>query len=259
MTREIEELLAILAAKKKLIAMVAPSYPVVFEKTDLLAKLRVLGFEKIMEVSAGAKKTNEQIRKILSEDKACRVITSPCSSFTRFVKTKHSELLPFLVEQVDSPMSASAKIAREMFPGFRPVFLGPCLAKKLEARENWPELNILVLTYKEILEVFQILKIDSRILVNQNEDFDIQEKSTRVFPLDGGLTETANLSDFLKPEEIRIVSGWKNCEQTMEEFKHNPQIRFVDALFCDGGCVMGPGIESRLSREERYQQIRNAI
>jgi iron only hydrogenase large subunit-like protein len=59
----------------------------------------------------------------------------------------------------------------------------------------------------------------------------------------------------LRSDEIIIVSGINNLESAVEEFKNNPKIRFIDALFCEGGCINGPGIVSNLSTEGRKDKV----
>lgn len=251
---EAEELIGLIEKKEKLVAMLAPSFPVVFEYPQIVTRLKHLGFSYVVEVSAGAKLTNEAVVSLLASDPKARFITSPCPSFVRMVRTKYQHLLPYLAFKADSPMAATAKIVHEKYPGSRPVFIGPCVAKKFEAKEDRPELNILVVTYKELDDIFTRFKIPNEEAV-PGEAFDILEKTTRIYPTDGGLTETSGARRFLKDDEIKIVSGWKNCIAALSEFENNSKIRFMDVLFCEGGCIMGPGIKSSLSLEERKKKI----
>ena len=122
-----------------------------------------------------------------------------------------------------------------------------------------PELNIIVITYKELEEIFRQFNIQNTISVRVNEKFDIEEKSTRTYPMDGGLTNTSGVRDLLKDEEIRIVSGWSHIEGVLSEFEKNPSIRFVDVLLCEGGCINGPGIESDLPLQERTKKVTKPI
>ena len=69
--------------------MVAPSFPIMFTQSEIVTKLKSLGFEYVIEVSAGAKKTNQAVAKLLKENPTSRFITSPCASFVRYVRTKH--------------------------------------------------------------------------------------------------------------------------------------------------------------------------
>jgi iron only hydrogenase large subunit-like protein len=75
--------------------------------------------------------------------------------------------------------------------------------------------------------------------------------------MDAGLTFTAGVHKILRAEEIRVVSGAKNVETVLQEFKTNSKIRFVDVLFCEGGCINGPGINSALTIEQRKTKIFN--
>lgn len=240
--------------KEKLVAMVAPSFPIMYEKKELLSKLKKLGFSYIVEVSVGAKKTNEEVAALLKANPTARFITSPCASFVRLVRKKYPHLLPYLALKADSPMIATTRIVHEKYPGHRAVFIGPCIVKKLEAIEDYPELNILAITYKELnilLKKYNQTELTSTYI----GDFDLVEKETRIYPFDGGLTISGGIKNLLKEDEMRIVSGWKNCEATLEEFQKNPHIRFVDILFCEGGCINGPGVESKLTLAERKQKV----
>jgi len=253
MTPDAQKLVELLKHKQQLAAMIAPSFPIMYKENELIAKLRVIGFTYVLEVAAGAKRTNEAVLKALRDDSNARFITSPCPSFVRFVRTKFPQYEKYLAEQVDSPMIATARIANEMYPGFQPVFIGPCNVKKLESSQDYPELNILVITYKELEEVFAA--VQAGIEDTQQASFDVSEVSTKIYPYDGGLTDSSGVRDILSDDEIRVVSGWKACEEALTEFESNPKIRLVDILFCEGGCINGPGVVSGLSIEDRKKKI----
>lgn len=253
MTSDAQKLVELLKQKQQLAAMVAPSFPIMYKERELIAKLKAVGFTYVLEVAAGAKRTNEAVVKALRDDPSARFITSPCPSFVRFVRTKFPQCEKYLAEQVDSPMIATARIANEMYLGFQPVFIGPCNVKKLESSQDYPELNILVVTYKELEEVFTAVAAASGD--PEQAKFDISEVLTKIYPYDGGLTDSSGVRDILSDEEIRIVSGWKECEEALKEFEANPKIRLVDILFCEGGCINGPGVVSTLSLEDRKKKI----
>lgn len=253
MTTDAQTLITLLKEKQLLAAMVAPSFPIMYKENELIAKLKAIGFTYVLEVAAGAKRTNEAVVKALRDDPAARFITSPCPSFVRFVRTKFPQYEKYLAEQVDSPMIATARIVQEKYPGFRPVFIGPCNVKKLESSQDYPELNILVVTYKELEEVFTELQAGQGDLAQSA--FDVSEISTRIYPYDGGLTDSSGVRDILSDDEIRIVSGWNACEGALKEFESNPKIRLVDILFCEGGCINGPGVISTLSLEDRKKKV----
>lgn len=251
---DVEQVKVLLEKKEHLVAMVAPSFPIMYGYPEIITKLKALGFEHVVEVSAGAKKTNEAVGKLLKENPNSRFITSPCASFVRYIRTKHPEFLTYLTFQADSPMVATAKIVRETYPDSKPIFIGPCMVKKLEASEDYPELHMIVLTYKELEKLLQEKNLTT-LPINPQDAFDISEGPTRIYPFDGGLTESSGIRSILKDEEIRIISGYKNCEATLKEFEENKKIRFVDILFCEGGCINGPGITSPLPVAERKKKV----
>jgi iron only hydrogenase large subunit-like protein len=251
---EMTVLIEALKRKDKLVAMLAPSFPIVFEYPHIITKLKNLGFSYVIEVSAGAKKTNEELLELLKQNPEARYITSPCPTVVRMIKKQMPQYAKYFTHNVDSPMVATAKIAREHYPDYRPVFIGPCIVKKMEAIEDVPDLNILVLTYDEINQVFTQFNTPDDF--NSNDKFDISEPGmTRIYPVDGGLSHSSGLEKHFNKEEIQIVSGWKNCMEAVKNFDTNPKVRLLDILFCEGGCIGGPGIKSNLTSQERKQKV----
>lgn len=160
----------------------------------------------------------------------------------------------YLTHGVDSPMIATAKIVRETYPGYRPVFIGPCVMKKFEASEDHPELNILVITYAELSEVIAHFHIPKE--TNPRDHFDIAAQgATRTYAIDGGLTQSSGATRALHDAQIGIVSGAQNTRKAIEEFDRNTDIKLLDILNCPGGCISGPGIRSTLTTEERRKKI----
>lgn len=250
---EDKTLIELLEKKEKLVAMLAPSFPIMFSYPSIITMLKAVGFSFVAEVAAGAKRTNEQLQSLLKKDPTARYITSPCPTIVRMLKKTMPEYTTYLTKGVDSPMAATAKIVRERYPGYRPVFIGPCVMKKMEASEDVPELNILVLTYIELQRVFDHFHIAPT--TNTNDTFDIEEKGmTRMYALDGGLSHSSGLSDQFDPDMLRIVSGGENRE-AIREFDANKTMKLLDILNCPGGCIFGPGINSTLSLEERKERI----
>ncbi|MDD5623875.1 MAG: [Fe-Fe] hydrogenase large subunit C-terminal domain-containing protein [Candidatus Peribacteraceae bacterium] len=250
---DVDRCIELITNKAKLVAMLAPSFPIVYSYPQIVARLKALGFAAVLEVTVGAKKTNEEVAALLKANPQSRFISSPCAGFVRLVRKNYPQLVPFLAFKADSPMIATARIAREKYPDCQPVFIGPCLAKKLESSEDYPDLQIVVVTYKELDGIFQRFGIGD--VDATGAAFDLAEDSTRIYPMDGGLTVTSGVRSILKEEEIRIVSGAKNIPAALEEFQKNPAIRFLDILFCEGGCINGPGIVSPLPLEARKKKI----
>lgn len=252
---DVEKVIQYLNEKKKLAAMIAPSFPIVYPFPAIITMLKKLGFSYFIEVAAGAKRTNEALAQLLDKNPNGRYITSPCPTIVRMMRKQLPEYTKYFTPDVDSPMVATAKIVKEKHPDHLPIFIGPCIVKKLEASEDRPEMGITVITYTELQQIFDHFGIKPES--DPNDVFDMQEttKPTRIYPIDGGLAHSSVVPTRFKEEEVRIVSGWKNCIEAIKEFDQNPQIRLLDILFCEGGCVGGPGIRSPLTPEERKKKI----
>jgi len=251
---EIDSLIQALSEKKKLVAMLAPSFPIAFSYPSIITMLRKLGFTYVVEVSLGAEKTNEELAELLKDNPNSRYITSPCPTVVRMVHQQIPQYAKYFTHGVDSPMIATAKIVKEKYPDCQPIFIGPCIVKKLEATEDNPDLNILVLTYTEIDQVFAHFNIQEE--TETQDQFDLGEQGiTKIYPIDGGLAHSSGLINSFQPGEIQTVSGWENCAKAIKDFDLNPKIRLLDILFCEGGCIGGPGIKSTLTTGERKKKI----
>lgn len=252
-TPKIKELLNLIEKKNKMVAMLAPSFPVDFSYPEIVGMLKRLGFKYVVEVAAGAIKTNQQLQALLKLYPHKRYITNPCPSIVRLVKNKYPHLAPFLTP-IDSPMIATAKIVAKKYSNYKKVYIGPCIVKKMEAKEDHPELEILVLTYKEIAEVFKIKNISPK-KSDKSSSFDIIGSKTRLYPISGGLAQSSNLTKKLTDPEYDVISGPKLAEKTIQEFPNKPELKVLDILFCEGGCINGAGVITEDSLDRRRQKI----
>jgi len=151
-----------LAAKKPLAALVAPAVAVQFPGGwgKLEAGLRKLGFAAIVEVAKGAEGTARDEAAELAERRAEGkgfLATSCCPSW---VEALHRHLGPIEehLSSTPSPLAYAARIAAEQYPGCGRVFLGPCVAKRGEARRL--PLVDRVVTAEELGALFVAADID---------------------------------------------------------------------------------------------------
>jgi iron only hydrogenase large subunit-like protein len=252
-TKDIKKLIELLNRKEELVAMLAPSFLVDFSYPEIIGRLKELGFKKVVEVSTGAIETNKQLKALLKLHPDKKYITNACPGIVRFIKKKFPELTDFLTP-IDSPMIATAKIVQKKYPGCKKVFIGPCLMKKKEV-EEYPDLDILALTYREIN---QILKEKDIVLKNKKiYSFDLVGEETRLYPISGGLAQSSGLIQKMTDPECDVISGFERIEKAIKNFPKDPEIKILDILFCDGGCISGPGIISKDSLDKKRQKIIN--
>ena len=216
-TPEIKKLLELIGKKTKMVAMLAPSFPLDFSYLEIVGMLKRLGFKCVIEVARGAIETNQQLRALLKLHPDKKYISSPCPSIVRLIRNKYPHLAPFLTP-IDSPMIATARIVAKKYPNYKKVYIGPCFVKKIEAKEDHPELKILVLTYKEIVEVFKIKNISSK-KIDKSSSFDVIGPKTRLYPISGGLAQSSGLTKKFTDPEYDVISGPKLSEKVLREFR----------------------------------------
>ncbi|OGJ12975.1 hypothetical protein A3K82_00950 [Candidatus Pacearchaeota archaeon RBG_19FT_COMBO_34_9] len=223
--------------KEKSVAMLAPSFVVDFSYPNIISQLKGLGFDKVVELTFGAKMINREYHKILEHSKEL-VISSVCPGIVETIKSKYPQYRKNLIP-IDSPMIAMAKICRKIYPKHKVIFISPCNFKKIEA-ENSDYVDYTI-DYKELKNLLKKHKKKK----NNSETFDkFYNDYTKIYPLAGGLYKTAHLKNILKDDEAMVIDG---IDRVMEFLDNpDPKIKFLDVNFCKGGCIGGPCINSKL-------------
>jgi len=246
LTDDSKKLLELLRGGKKLTAMVAPSFPADFTESQIVYSLRALGFDRVVDLSLGIATVNKMYEALLNKKNGEILIAANCPATVNLIKTQFPELQKF-VAQIFSPMVCMAKICTKKFPGYLNVFIGPCLTKKLEV-QNYPNEITLALTYKEIVDIFFAKNIDYKSHLYTNDKFeDFHDDFLQIFPTSGGVKATIS-EGTLSSDEIIVCDGPKELKNLLIKVKNGKipkKIRFLDVLFCKGGCIGGPGIKNK--------------
>jgi len=245
-----------LIKSKKTIALLAPSFVANFKYPQLIYTLRAIGFDKVVELTYGAKMVNINYYKYLRNnltktDKT--YIPSPCPTLVQLIRTKFPHLLENLVP-IHSPMGAMALICNKHFPGHSKIFIGPCFTKKIEAQEI--KTVDLVITFVELAQYIE--KTKPVVLKKHCYSFDkFYNDYTKIYPISGGLSATLHHSKILKDEDIFIADGLKTILPVLSSFVNGryKNYRFLDILACDGGCIGGPGMIDNIPIPERRKKV----
>jgi signal transduction histidine kinase len=156
---------------------------------------------------------------------------------------------PSLVEHlapIVSPMVAMARVLHTMHGSdLRMVFIGPCLAKKVEASmaEVADEVDA-VITFAELRTMFLAHGIVPASV--KGSDFDPPHAGLgTLFPLNRGLFQTAGISEDLATTEAVAASGGPSAMvNAIDEFAGGDiDFGLVEVLCCNG-CISGPGMTS---------------
>jgi len=151
-----------------------------------------------------------------------------------------------------------ALVCMKHFPGYRIVFVGPCITKKMEAAEIGTVDG--VLTFTELNDLFRKKGIPEKITSPKyTKTFDkLYNDYTKVYPLSGGLSETLQYNKILKKSDILVADGMKNIVKILDGFKdgYYKKYKFLDILSCEGGCINGPCIEYKYPIKERIKRVK---
>lgn len=227
-------------------AILAPSFVGQFgplatpEKIKLV--LKSLGFTDIFEVALGADVITldeaQEFCERMEKDQKFMITSCCCPAFIKLVE-KHKPKVAHLVSKSVSPMIALGR-ALKVQEKCSVVFIGPCMAKKSEARlDNFKGIIDCVLTYKELNLIFKAMGIDWEG-INDAPLFIEASHDGRIFAHTGGVTEaiTKAVKDINPSHNIIPLkgNGLKQCSEILENIEVNKsQGNFMEGMACPGG------------------------
>ena len=237
------EINRLLAGPAPVLACLAPSFPAAFphvQPGQVVTALRHLGFAEVLEVAFGAQMVALEYTKLVRERPNQLIITTPCPALIGYVEKYAPSLVPNLAPIV-SPMIALGRAIKQKYrPEAQVVFIGPCIAKKLELEDEAVAGVIdAALTFQGLQRMLDAAGIVMASL--PESDFDgPQPGVARIFPVSGGLLKTAALRGDVLENAILVTEGRDNVLTLLGELERNRmEVKFVDILFCEG-CINGP-------------------
>ncbi|HHV18213.1 MAG TPA: 4Fe-4S binding protein [Thermoanaerobacterales bacterium] len=250
---EIAQTINLIKKHKRVYAILAPAFSGQFgsevSEEQIKSALLMLGFYDVMEVALGAdmitvKEADEFLKRMGRGDKF--MITSCCCPpFVRMAKGFRPKISGMISDSV-SPMVAVARFVKAEDENAKVVFIGPCVAKKTEAK--LPELRDAVdcvLTFEELAAIFEAYKLEPGKIEVEMPMTDASHDG-RIYAHTGGVSSAISTSiRSLNPNldiKIRHGNGIKECKQILDAIEQgNLEANFVEGMACIGGCVGGPG------------------
>lgn len=226
---------------QKVVALPAPSLYGQFKATtgQVLAAVRAVGFDEVVEVARGAEETAAREAAELKENMAeglSFMTSSCCPAYTTWVDKHAPELKPH-VSTTRSPMIYAARHARALYPGAKIVFIGPCLAKRFEADQS-DEVDC-VMSFEELGALMAACGVEPR----QCEAEPLEPAVTgyaRGFAQAGGV-RTAIVHGVGEEYTTTSLDGLnKRNQNALRAMLKEPVAQFVEVMSCDGGCLNGP-------------------
>lgn len=240
------------------IAGLAPSFPAAFPEVEpgkVVAAARALGFAEVGEIAFGAELVGQAYACLFRNQNQRPAISTACPAVVAYVQRHVPSLVPYLAPIV-SPMVAYGRVIKQRYhPGAKFVFIGPCIAKKGERKdEGVADYVDAVLTFKEFGDLLASRGID--VSAQVAAEFDGPRAGVgRIFPVEGGLLRTAALAADVMDTEIAVASGKDQTIELLREMAAGvDDLRLLDVLFCDG-CIDGPRIRHDLSLTARRKLV----
>ena len=238
------DVVEMLKNNEKVIAIVAPSISAQFGSATIgqvITGIKLLGFTSVVEAALGADLAAVYEAQELVEKGF--LTTSCCPAFVNYIKKNYKNLEPYISHNL-SPMAIMGKLIKEKYPEYKTVFIGPCTAKKAEAKQdNVKEYVDSVLTFEELIALIKAKNIKLKTL----EESDLEDATSfgRSFARSGGVTEAVIQS--IKEQNLNfeinplVCDGIENLKIALA--KANKGLlpnNFIEGMVCSGGCIGGP-------------------
>lgn len=239
---------------KTVIAAVAPAIIGQFGENVSLDQLRAslikIGFTDMIEVAFTADmltiKEAVEFNNHVNRPDDLMITSCCCPMWVGMLKRVYKELVPDLSPSV-SPMIAAGRIIKKLNPHAKVVFIGPCIAKKAEAKEKDLANDIdFVLTFQELDNIFKALEIaPSKLEGIPTKDY--ASKGGRLYARTGGVSiAVGEAIEELYPEKSKLfksakAEGVKECKDILNKaLSGEVKANFIEGMGCVGGCVGGP-------------------
>ena len=226
-------------------AVVAPSIASQFNYAKLgqvVTGIKDLGFSSVVEAALGADMVAKDEAVELAEKGF--LTSSCCPAFVEYIRKRFPEL-ESLISHNPSPMTAISRALKSADKTAKVVFIGPCTAKKAEAkRDGVKEYVDAVITFEELQALFDSKDIDITTL--EESTIDNASCFGRILAHLGGLATAVGQS--LKEQNIAFdykpisCDGIEACRMALlKKSKNVLDANFIEGMACIGGCVGGAG------------------
>ena len=233
-------------------AMIAPAIAGQFGDVSmgaLRSAFKSLGFAGMVEVALFADILT--LKEALSFDRNIRtdkdyMLTSCCCPiWIAMVRRSFAQYMDKMPDAV-SPMVACGRAVKRLEPSAVTVFIGPCLAKKAEARERDIAGAVdYVLTFEELRDIFAAFRVDFSQLAEDGKEH--SSRFGRIYGRTGGVSEAVGVTvRRLDPHRLIGVlpeqaDGTENCRNLLQKLKEGRiTANYLEGMGCAGGCVGGP-------------------
>ena len=255
---DVESVWHMLSQHSDVIALLSSSFPAALigcQPGQIVSAIKKLGFSEVMEDAFAAELVGLEYARFLSRNKELPVISSNCPSVVSYIEKYHPSLVGN-VAPIVSPMIAGGRIIKQHHnPKAKVVFIGPCIAKKVESSDKAVAGVVdAVLTFSELRDMFAARGINPT--EEKVDRFSGPRPNLgRLFAVSGGLLKVMGLSDDIATNDIMSAHGREYVVKILGEFDEGRiTAKFANLYFCHG-CIDGPFIDNDLSGFRRKELI----
>lgn len=239
---------------KTVIAAVAPAIIGQFGEKVTLDQLRAafikIGFSDMVEVAFAADmitiKEAVEFNNHVNSPKDLMITSCCCPMWVGMLKKVYKELVPNLSPSV-SPMIGTGRVIKKLNPDAKVVFIGPCIAKKAEAKEKDLLGDIdFVLTFQELDNIFKAFDVNPEELEGIPTK-DYASRGGRLYARTGGVSiAVGEAVEELYPHKAKLfkaikAEGVRECKDILNKaLTGEIEANFIEGMGCVGGCVGGP-------------------
>lgn len=255
------DILKAIKSQKKVVAMLAPSVVGQLPCTinQIADGLKKAGFSRVVEVAFGADITAMNEAKEFGEKVGAGegfMTTSCCKAYAEMVK-KHLPELGSYVSHTGTPLHYTAKNEKSRDVEIITVFIGPCVAKRIEGLDD--ETVDYVMTFEEMGALFVALRIE----LAKCEQVGFAEKASRegrAFGISRGVAAAviAASGDSADIKPVYINGLDRDAIKKLKGYvkdKKCPDGNLIEVMACPGGCMGGPCVTN--SQKAVLKEIRS--
>lgn len=250
---QIYQLIKAMNEGAEVIAILAPAFVGQFgpkaTPNKIKAALLDIGFADVWEVAVGAdagalEEAKHYVHSVATGELPF-LLTSCCPSWSMLGKKYFPEVIDEISNAL-TPMVATARAARITSPDAKIVFVGPCVAKKLEASRRTVRSEVdFVITFEELAGMFEAKEIDFNTYEKEAELNDAFGAG-RGYAVASGVAGAikACIDEYYPGTEVKIdhVEGLSECKKMLLQAKAGKKKGYlIEGMGCPGGCVAGAG------------------
>lgn len=240
-----------LELEQKVVISIAPAWRAEFNKyhpSQIIQALKKLGFREVSETALGAQIVSQAVAELIDSSTAKIFLSTACPTVVELIYKYHPQYAKMLTPVV-SPLIAHTRFLKDnLGPDCKVIFVGPCIAKKVEA-ERFSDSLSCSLTFENLSDWLAEENIDPAKfpIIEELTFFPENAAEGGLYPIDGGMISGIKARIIKKDIGYMCFSGIEGIISALKEIDQQslPKQLFIELLACPGGCINGPAMHHK--------------